>query len=731
MIVASAVMLFLVTSLIASRLIAEAKLAVVRVRLTGRVPELPALPTECYHLFLSHTWCSAQDQVTPSHASIPPTTPTAPLLCASSQVALIKRRVVALLPAIQIFLDIDNLVDQGSLAELVGASNVLLSFLSRHYFRSRASLRELRAAIAQRKPLVRVWEADLAKGGQPLDELLTGCHPWLVDYIFPQGTATDVLRWHRLPHFQLVTLRLIIGQMLQGISRAPQPLELFVPNELTRRRLRLPSGAAPLVYASSANHGAAELAAELAKAMAGLAITSEPLPRARARRASQLVRPRVPTPFDMPPVQTRVRHPTTELPTCSMATELARLQGLECTSPGAVDRKRTVDFGGDVLGPPSSPSRRLRTGDRQSGVSERTSLGRQSGNMGERVSLGRQSAGEGAAPRSRLRSASAPPRPLLRARVEGEGGLRPTHMLLVLSSRTFTGELGEQLADDVRTARAAGPPRNSNHPVGRVGASDVDTGAAGVCVVLAHETDRAKDGCEFDEVIAGTPGDLLAGGIYSRIAVPLFSRAEFRAVCVALLKLEFGAHETRAASRRHLAQPLSDSFSSSFKAAVERSASKKRQLGELGRSSAALLRRRSSALLLGRTSSPRCSPWTHGPRSQGSDGGSGPLTPHSLSSFRMSPSRLASMPWLLGGELSSQNLSDADGSCKKRPTFICTDRHSLPPGRTTASGDGRISAVERWMGRGRRRLLPGPFDPSVRDSAAVLGNGSAKQSTAV
>ena len=45
----------------------------------------------------------------------------------SLQVALIKRRVIALLPAAQLFLDVDNLVDQSALAELVGASSVLLS----------------------------------------------------------------------------------------------------------------------------------------------------------------------------------------------------------------------------------------------------------------------------------------------------------------------------------------------------------------------------------------------------------------------------------------------------------------------------------------------------------------------------------------------------------------------------------------------------------------------------
>ena len=59
------VMLLLVLSLITTRLLLEGKVVVVRVQQTGRVPELPALSAECYHLFLSHTWKSAQDQARP------------------------------------------------------------------------------------------------------------------------------------------------------------------------------------------------------------------------------------------------------------------------------------------------------------------------------------------------------------------------------------------------------------------------------------------------------------------------------------------------------------------------------------------------------------------------------------------------------------------------------------------------------------------------------------------
>ena len=54
------------------------------------------------------------------------------------QVHLIKRRLSTLAPGMDIFLDVDNLQEFGSLADEVAASDVVLLFLSRGYFASKA-----------------------------------------------------------------------------------------------------------------------------------------------------------------------------------------------------------------------------------------------------------------------------------------------------------------------------------------------------------------------------------------------------------------------------------------------------------------------------------------------------------------------------------------------------------------------------------------------------------------
>ena len=92
-----------------------------------------------YHLFLSHTWLSGQDQAlhrgpaaAAQHAG--PSTRLLPPL--PRQVHLIKRRLSTLAPGMDIFLDVDNLQEFGSLADEVAASDVVLLFLSRGYFHS-------------------------------------------------------------------------------------------------------------------------------------------------------------------------------------------------------------------------------------------------------------------------------------------------------------------------------------------------------------------------------------------------------------------------------------------------------------------------------------------------------------------------------------------------------------------------------------------------------------------
>lgn len=54
-------------------------------------------------------------------------------------------------------------------------------------------------------------------------------------------------------------------------------------------------------------------------------------------------------------------------------------------------------------------------------------------------------------------------------------------------------------------------------------------------IIIVHEQDSSKGFCEFDQLICQTPADLLALGIYSDIAIPLYTTKEYRKVTLHLI----------------------------------------------------------------------------------------------------------------------------------------------------------------------------------------------------
>mgnify|MGYP002630129895 CR=1 FL=1 len=75
---------------------------------SGDPPTLALCEGERYHLFLSHVWSTAQDQV-----------------------AVIKRQLTLMMPVgLQIFLDVDDLEDISRLEQYVSQSSSILIFLS-------------------------------------------------------------------------------------------------------------------------------------------------------------------------------------------------------------------------------------------------------------------------------------------------------------------------------------------------------------------------------------------------------------------------------------------------------------------------------------------------------------------------------------------------------------------------------------------------------------------------
>ena len=100
----------------------------------------------------------------------------------------------------------------------------------------------------------------------------------------------------------------------------------------------------------------------------------------------------------------------------------------------------------------------------------------------------------------------------------GKSNLAATHFLLYLKFDTYLNDAGQQLAEELRKARAAGLP-----------------------IVMAHENDLALGGCEFSRFFTTTPQDLINDGLYKALAFAAYPGAKHRAVSMALLAKALGA----------------------------------------------------------------------------------------------------------------------------------------------------------------------------------------------
>ena len=144
----------------------------------------------------------------------------------------------------------------------------MLFFLSKKYFGSRNCLKEIVASLEQRKPLVLVQEQQEDKGGGTLEVLKAECRDdKMREAIFDGRTS---IAWHRITHFQNLTLKLIATEMLRNGPRfqgslsggnAPEDLVLNQHGELNASKLTLPHFL--VLWCSAGNPGAAEVADEL------------------------------------------------------------------------------------------------------------------------------------------------------------------------------------------------------------------------------------------------------------------------------------------------------------------------------------------------------------------------------------------------------------------------------------------------------------------------------------
>ena len=207
-----------VAAVIAARqVVAAARQPVIKLAATKRTPELQLQPRQRWHLFLSHVWSSGQDQ------------------CAT-----IKRQLTLLLPTSSIFLDVDDLESIDKLEEYVDASAVIMIFVSMGYFKSGNCLREARKTLEVDKPIALMHDSAVYhKSHMSLQAIKQQECP--DDLRGPIFNGRDVIEWHRIKDFQMVSLKLLAAEMLLGIlgNTSTGPIELFVPGEQPGKRLML------------------------------------------------------------------------------------------------------------------------------------------------------------------------------------------------------------------------------------------------------------------------------------------------------------------------------------------------------------------------------------------------------------------------------------------------------------------------------------------------------------
>ena len=151
---------------------------------------------------------------------------------------------------------------------------------------------------------------------------------------------------------------------------------------------------------------------------------------------------------------------------------------------------------------------------------------------------------------------------LARARRDADKSKR--FFVLYLSRETWLGAAGSKLADQVPRRSdvlhvwkaqlssricisryiplyPAPPPAAPPAPLHTSHTEQVRAArAAGIRVVLVHERDPTRGGCEFGSFFLTTPQDLISDGLYARVAIALHS-GQHRTVSLCLFALEVGA----------------------------------------------------------------------------------------------------------------------------------------------------------------------------------------------
>jgi hypothetical protein len=204
------------------------------IRQAGAAVVVKSLGDGCFHLFLSHTWGTGQNQM-----------------------QALKKELQLLVPSMQVFLDVENLTSIGALEDLIAKSETVLVFLSTGYFARWNCLREVHESLLRGKDIVLMREVAEMHGGGVLDLVFneiehhealwaeldevhgdTGNTVDLRKALFDDERRGDTLLWHRVLEFKRVALKMLIARVLQ--QQGVDHTGLSIPGELSLHRLKIP-----------------------------------------------------------------------------------------------------------------------------------------------------------------------------------------------------------------------------------------------------------------------------------------------------------------------------------------------------------------------------------------------------------------------------------------------------------------------------------------------------------
>ena len=374
----------------------------------------------------------------------------------------------------------EDLEDISKLEEYVEQSTTVLIFVSRGYFLSRNCMREVYAAVEMNKPIVLVHEEDPAKGGAPLATLKQECPEEAREAVFgPPDAPRRVIPWLRIESFQLESLEQIAEDALRHLPEyadLDNKLSLFTPGQVNTFTWHFKD--THNLYASQNNPGATEVARRLASFAEKDALhvpTDEELKTWSLSIAARL-----------PPKKPKLKALGSRGDFSWPDTKKA---------PGSPQgAKLAAKFGAPALRAMTAATAVAKNNSRK--VNPETKQGEHGPPPSdvEAPPLSEQLTAEQSAA-------------LLRAPVFAAD--RP-HFLLYLNEDTFVGPKGDALADEVR------------HVLGLPG-SGHSKGSALVPIIMVHERDLEKGGCEFDRFFHVTPKDLVVGGLFKAIAVSRYA----------------------------------------------------------------------------------------------------------------------------------------------------------------------------------------------------------------